>query len=200
MIANIAAVFCHLQRIVLLRREFSFFVAVYHRVNPQRQVRGSTSWQATLAYRVAAPFIESPSDDRRLAPQWNKPLFKTSMHFYFNIRKCLACRYSGFTFSHYDLPFPTRYRIPYVRSGLYQLFIRVKGFRVYALHYVRVITSITHCIRFCPSAWTPRFQWVEFCIASAGLLYRWLFQIKSRPICLFFLIGSCMFCCFEESI
>jgi len=29
--------------------------------------------------------------------------------------------YSGFTFSHYDLPFPTRYCIPYVRSGLYQL-------------------------------------------------------------------------------
>ena len=32
--------------------------------------------------------------------------------------------YSGFTFSHYDLPFPTRYCIPYVRSGLYQLVIR----------------------------------------------------------------------------
>jgi len=49
--------------------------------------------------------------------------------------------YSGFNFSHYDLPFPTRYSIPYVRSGLYQLVIRVKGFRVsahdldYALHY-----------------------------------------------------------------
>jgi len=40
--------------------------------------------------------------------------------------------YSGFNFSHYDLPFPTRYCIPFVRSGLYQLVIRVKGFRVSA--------------------------------------------------------------------
>jgi len=70
--------------------------------------------------------------------------------------------YSGFNFSHYDLPFPTRYCIPYVRSGLYQLVIRVKGFRVSA-HDLD-----THCmIRFCPSAWTPRFQKVELCIASA---------------------------------
>jgi len=60
-----------------------------------------------------------------------------------------ACLYSGFNFSHSDLPFPTRCCIPYVRSGLYQLVIRVKGFRVccvqaplqprnnldYALHY-----------------------------------------------------------------
>jgi len=45
--------------------------------------------------------------------------------------------YSGFTFSHYDLPFPIRYYISYVRSGLYLLVIRVKGFRVCALHCVR---------------------------------------------------------------
>ena len=44
--------------------------------------------------------------------------------------------HSGFTFSHYDLPFPTRYCIPYVRSGLYQLVICVKGIRVCALHCV----------------------------------------------------------------
>ena len=44
--------------------------------------------------------------------------------------------YSGFTFSHYDLPFPTRYCIPYVRSGLYQLVICVKGIRVCVLHCV----------------------------------------------------------------
>ena len=69
--------------------------------------------------------------------------------------------YSGFTFSHYDLPFPTRYCIPYVRSGLYQLVIRVKGFRVSA-HDLD-----SHCIRFYPSAWTPRFQRVELCITSA---------------------------------
>ena len=43
-----------------------------------------------------------------------------------------AFLYSGFNFSHYDLPFPTRYCIPYVRSGFYQLVIRVKGFRVSA--------------------------------------------------------------------
>ena len=77
-------------------------------------------------------------------------------------------QHSGFTFSHYDLPFPTRYCIPYVRSGLYQLVIRVKGFRVCALHCDLAITLITHCIiRFGPSAWTPRFQRVELCIASA---------------------------------
>ena len=70
--------------------------------------------------------------------------------------KHLLC--SGFAFSHYDLPFPTCYCIPYVRSGLYQLVIRVKGFRVCALRCVRAITSITHCTRFCPSAWTPHFQ------------------------------------------
>ena len=56
--------------------------------------------------------------------------------------------YSGFNFSHYDLPFPTHYCIPYVRSGLYQLVIRVKGFRVSA----HVLDS--HCIRFCRSAWS----------------------------------------------
>ena len=25
----------------------------------------------------------------------------------------------------------------------------------------------SHCIRFCPSAWTPRFERLELCIASA---------------------------------
>jgi len=45
---------------------------------------------------------------------------------------CILCSYSGFTFSHYDLPFPTRCCIPYLRSGLYQLVIRVKGFRVFS--------------------------------------------------------------------
>ena len=48
-----------------------------------------------------------------------------------------------------------------MRSGLYQLIIRVKGFRVSA-HDLD-----SHCIRFCPSAWTPRFQRVELCVASA---------------------------------
>jgi len=71
-------------------------------------------------------------------------------------------KYGGFYFSHYDLPFTTRYCIPYVRSGLYQLVIGVKGFRVSA-HDLD-----THCmIRFCPPAWTPRFQEVELGIASA---------------------------------
>jgi len=70
-----------------------------------------------------------------------------------------AFLYSGFNFSHSDLPFLTRCCIPYVRSGLCQLVIRVKEFRVCALHCDVAITSITHCIiRLCPSAWTPRFQ------------------------------------------
>jgi len=38
--------------------------------------------------------------------------------------------YSGFIFSHYGSPFPTRDCILYVRSGLYQLVIRVKGILV----------------------------------------------------------------------
>jgi len=50
-------------------------------------------------------------------------------------------QYSGYTSSHYDLPFPARYCIPYVRSGLYRLVIRVKGIRVCALHCVREVTS-----------------------------------------------------------
>ena len=79
-----------------------------------------------------------------------------------NTSGVLLRRYSGFNFSHYDLPFPTRYCIPFVRSGLYQFVIRVKGFRVSA-HDLD-----SHCIiRFCPSAWTPRFQRVELCTASA---------------------------------
>jgi len=49
-----------------------------------------------------------------------------------------AFLYSGFTFSHYDLPFPTRYCILYVRSGLYQLVIHVKGFSVCTLHCVHI--------------------------------------------------------------
>ena len=46
--------------------------------------------------------------------------------------RALLCCHSGFNFSHSDLPFPTRCCIPYVRSGLYQLVMRVKGFRVSA--------------------------------------------------------------------
>jgi len=32
-------------------------------------------------------------------------------------RQIIASMYSGFTFSNYDLPFPTRYCIPYVTNG-----------------------------------------------------------------------------------
>jgi len=49
--------------------------------------------------------------------------------------------YSGFNVSHYKLPFPTRDCVPYVRFGLYQLFIHVKEIHVCALHCVRVVTS-----------------------------------------------------------
>ena len=53
-----------------------------------------------------------------------------------------AFLYSGYTFSHYESPFPTRDGIPLVRSSLYQLVIRVKGILVCALHCVRAATSI----------------------------------------------------------
>ena len=48
--------------------------------------------------------------------------------------------YSWFTFSHYELPSPTRDR-PYVRSGLYQLVICVKEIRGCAVYCVREVTS-----------------------------------------------------------
>ena len=82
-----------------------------------------------------------------------------------------AFLYSGFNFSHYDLPFPTGYCIPYVRSGLYQLVIRVKGFRVSA-HDLD-----SHCIRFCPSALTPRFERESSCVLLAHGP-RWLFLLS----------------------
>jgi len=37
--------------------------------------------------------------------------------------------------------------IPFVRSGLYQLVIRVKGIPACAFHCVRAVTSISHCFR-----------------------------------------------------
>jgi len=58
-----------------------------------------------------------------------------------------VCWYSGYIFSHYDLPFPARYCILYVRFGLYQLVIRVKGIRVCALDWDREVTSFSHGIR-----------------------------------------------------
>jgi len=54
----------------------------------------------------------------------------------------LSWLYSGYIFSHYESLFPTRDCNPFVRSGLYQLVIRVKGIRVCALHCVRAVTSI----------------------------------------------------------
>jgi len=74
-------------------------------------------------------------------------------------------KYSGYTFSHYDLPFPTRYCIPYVKSGLHQLVIN---------SWVRAPLRsrsylVSHCIRsFVLSAWTPRF-------VSLAHRPRWLF-------------------------
>ena len=66
--------------------------------------------------------------------QWLRILFPWKLHQVVENqhRFLIQCNYSGFNFSHYDLPFPTRYCIPYVRSGLYQLVIPVKGFRVSA--------------------------------------------------------------------
>jgi len=72
------------------------------------------------------------------------------------------------TFRITNCRFPTHNCIPYVRSGLSQLVIRVKGFRVCALHCVRANDLDTLCIRsFVLSAWTPRFQRVEFFNANA---------------------------------
>jgi len=48
---------------------------------------------------------------------------------------------SGYNFSHYESPFPTRDYIPYVRFGLYQLVTRVKGICVRALHCVRAVRN-----------------------------------------------------------
>jgi len=52
-----------------------------------------------------------------------------------------AFLYSGFTFSHYELPFLTCDCTPYVRSALYQLVICVKGIRVCTLHCICAVTS-----------------------------------------------------------
>jgi len=89
-----------------------------------------------------------------------------------------AFLYSGFTFSHYELPFPTRYCIPYVRSGLYQLIICVKGIRVCALHCVRAVTSIRIAFEVLSffSAWTPRCQESSFVSLAHGP--RWLFLLS----------------------
>jgi len=96
-----------------------------------------------------------------------------------------AFLYSGFNFWHYDLPFPTRYCISFVRSGLYQLVIHVKGFQVSA-HDLD-----SHCIiRFCPSAWTPRFQRESSCVSLAHGPC-WLFLLsRHRKAFLLLLIRS----------
>ena len=94
------------------------------------------------------------------------------VYFVKNHWEMIRWNYSGFSFSHYDLPFPTRYYITYVRSGLYQLVIRVKGFRVSA-HDLD-----THFfIRFCPSACTPRFQRESSCVSLVHGS-RWLFLVS----------------------
>ena len=64
-----------------------------------------------------------------------------------------AFLYSGFNFSHSDLPFPTRCCIPYVRSGDLVCINLPFASRDFVCSRM---TSIG--IRFCPSAWTPRFQ------------------------------------------
>jgi len=94
------------------------------------------------------------------------------------------CCYSGFNFSHYDLPFPTRYCIPFVRSGLYQLVIRVKEFRVSA-HDLD-----SHCIiRFCPRRGHHAFS--ESSCVSLPHRPRWLFLLlRHRKAFLLLLIRS----------
>jgi len=70
------------------------------------------------------------------------------------------CNYSGFNFSHYDFPFPTRCCIPFVRSGLYQLVMRVKGFPVSA-HDLDSHSVLSIGVD------TTLSERVELCIASA---------------------------------
>jgi len=142
-------------------------------LSSQRRRRIQSPWLLSIVCFVILYFRCSRlyvCYSRAQSPDFSKPienLLELSIVHYLRVSYFfrlvrIECNYSGFNFSHYDLPFPTRYCIPYVRSGLYQLVIRVKGFRVSA-HDLD-----THCmIRFCPSAWTPRFQKVELCIASA---------------------------------
>ena len=101
-----------------------------------------------------------------------------------------AFLYSGFNFSHSDLPFPTRCCIPYVRSGLYQLVICVKGFRVCALHCELAIISIRHCIiRFCHRRGHHAFR--ESSCVSLAHGPRWLFLLsRHRKDFLLLLIRS----------
>jgi len=88
-------------------------------------------------------------------------------------------KYSGYTFSHYDLPFPARYCIPYVRFGLYQLVIRVKGIRVCALDCVCEVTSFSHGIRSLVYR-RGHHAFSESSCASLGHGPRWLFLLSRQ--------------------
>ena len=94
---------------------------------------------------------------------------------HFNVRYL----YSGLTFSHYEWPFPSRDCIPYVRSGLYQLVMRVKVIHVCALHCVRAITSIRMAFEVLSfSAWTPTFRFRESSCVSLAHVPHWLFLLR----------------------
>jgi len=67
--------------------------------------------------------------------------------------------------SNYESPFPTRDCILFVRSGLYELVIRVTGIRVRAP--LRSCSNLGFALLSKFSAWTPRFQWVEFMLSLA---------------------------------
>ena len=100
-----------------------------------------------------------------------------------------GCIYSGFTFSQYDLPFPTSYCIAYVRSGLYQLVIRVKGIRVGAR-----LRSHSHLVfafysKFGLAAWRLHFLWAS-CRSCFACGTRWLFLLSCHSQSMF-----CCFCC-----
>jgi len=69
-----------------------------------------------------------------------------------------AFLYSGFTFPHCDLPLPTQYCIPYVRSVCINLSFASRDFVCPHMTSIRII-------RFCPSAWTPRFQSESSCVS-----------------------------------
>jgi len=101
-------------------------------------------------------------------------------------RRC----YSGFNFSHYESPFPTRDFIRYVRSGLYQLVIRVKGIRVCALHCVREVPSFSHCFR---SFRLGRHAFSELSLVSLAHGPRWLFLLSRHRKAFLLLLIRCLF-------
>jgi len=100
-------------------------------------------------YATQVSFLREPSIVIGRRSHLPKTIGQGRMTIVQQISHCqtVSSYYSGYTFLHYESPFPACDYIPYVRSGLYQLVIRVKRIRVCALHCVRAVTSSSYCIR-----------------------------------------------------